>query len=810
MKNAFGNSVLILLTLSACGPKLVENKKPAVETPKAPTMESAKISSFASEGFATENIVKRTTTEDQIRRSEFLLDISKIKRTEQWNLKAKQNYLETEKSIPSKKLDYANSTYLDLVFKQIGQDVRSSVKQVDKKITADTDKVIAMIRKEQHTTLILVPESTLLQKIEVTQTFLDTITQNVKKMDIIPEFKESFASELKQQSQKLLNEAKAFDAELAKAETLGAGLKAITDYIEQNSTELNAEDRVSLEQGLNLASVLNSLDDAKSGLQAISLVWQLLNEGQRTEYFKAANEKLYNFLSERSAEDIQCLTEKNCKGLKNTIVLNIGVYPAIEEFGIKNIADLINKKGVLFLLTKVNHGANDSLLKVGETIADQVLTSVNQKRATLDQFKDGLRENLSLGLENYFLSQKIKATNIYVVDSQKIILDFETQATNMRTKLKYLSLMNGDDDKNKKVQLQFEVVEGLTSLPLFSKSPEGESKTIQNDVAEIILNPQPRQYLKSAASKHSEINLNQQSALLLTTAFALNELADWKSTSFDEGITQIKAAQILTQFKSDALNKEFFSKADLISIVLSLSSQTLKLMQSDYSAVILINNQNQLIPIQNLNDVTSGPVVLAAATDFKDGQRAPIVHAGDLSLLLSAMLQFYESTEGIDQTQSEFLLKEREGKPTLLAELMAARESIRLLIIATSNFVSNQLIQPNGLIAKSILLNGNLKAVEEFELVDQTRAIEALVKAYELTKLDVYLWTAQKIYQSMNRILYSDKTNFYQMNMDSEIATGVDSTQLLETYKNLLSLKQYLSDVDQIQFENIFASWLKS
>lgn len=249
--------------------------------------------------------------------------------------------------------------------------------------------------------------------------------------------------------------------------------------------------------------------------------------------------------------------------------------------------------------------------------------------------------------------------------------------------------------------------------------------------------------------------------------------------------------------------------ADLTAVTLSIASQVLTLMQSEDSPLVLVDNQNQILPVQSMA-VSVGPIALAAATDFKKGLRVPTAKASDLGDFLNAMSIFYQATEDIEKTQSQFLLQKNDNGRSLLEEAVGARQQIKLLVVAVANFISNQLIQSNGLVSKSIALNENLKPQAKYELLDQTRAIESLIKAYELTRIDVYLWTAKNIYYSMNRLLYSDKMKFYQQSTDDEVQSGIDMTKLLETYKNLLPLRLYLSPEEQDQFENIFSSWLKT
>jgi len=805
MKTLF--TTLALLLLFSCGPKLEEKQRTEISLPNGQRFHDTAITSYADEDFVKENIVNRSDVQDSLKQIEMMFSIKDFQPTSEWSKRIELQYQDLEKKNARKKVAYASSVYLDLVYDQIIGEVSSTVKSTDQKIAADTKKVVELIRKIQKDSLQLKLESSLKDKLTATQNFLNTLTAEVKKMNIIADFKDAFKAELKQQGQNLLNAAIQLDDDLVRADSLQSSLKIITSFIEKTSTQINADDQANLKLGLQLADTLSSMNDAQTGLQALALVWTLLNDQQKVQYFKEANENLYSFLAKKSPEDIQCMCEKSCKGFKTKIILNLGVYPAIEKFGLQNITDLINQKSLNFVNQKVNQVAFDTLAKIGEEITQRVLATVTQKRNDLGQFKDNLRSNLSKGLEQEFTKQKVKTPSVFLVDEQNLLLDLDTQSSYLRDKAKSLAFVS---DQGKMLQTQFEIVEGFLNLPLFSQSPETNEKTLQSDLVELLLNPEPRQFLKSLTNNKSEVNLKQQSELLLTASTLLDQLADWKTSSFDTALSTIKADKIITQFKSKDLDRSFFPKTDLTAVTLSIASQVLSLMQSEQSMLVLVDNQNQILPVQKISDQSAGPIALAAATDFKKGLRIPTAKASDLGELLNAMSAFYRATEDIEKTKSTFLLQKNGNGKSLLEEAVAARQDIKLLMVAIANFISNQLIQANGLISKSIALNENLKPLEKYELLDQTRAIDALMKAYDLTKIDVYLWTAKNIYYSMNRLLYSDKIKFYQQSTEDEVQTGIDRTKLLETYKDLLPLKSYLSPEEQAQFEKIFEAWLKA
>lgn len=800
----FSLAITILMVMS-CSPKVEDASHAPLIMPLGSRFQDSLITDFADAEFTSENVIKEVDTKSRLKQIEAMADIAVQPNKADWKKKTLDHFQNPAEKFSSMQLDSSQSSYLNLVYAHIRADVNSSIGDVDKRISKDTDKVVAFVREKQNKMLPMTLESSLKEKLIWAELFLKSLTADIKKMNLLPEFKSTFVTELDLQREQLLTPSFQLEESLARAETLESCLISIALFLEKTSTQLTAEDQANLAKAMELSTVVRNMNDAPTGLQALALVWTLLDENQREASFKESSPDLYAFLVDKSADDIHCLTEKNCRGIKTKIVLSLGVYPAIKKFGVQNIAALINQKGHAYIMTKANEIAFIQLQKSGEIITDKILQSVAKKKIEIGDFKDHLRENLSTGFDQLFNNIKDNSLNTWLVDSQNSILDLETQTIFLRNKIKTLSWLNKSKQLNR---TQFEIIENLMSLPVFSKSPSHNLMLLQNDVVDLISNPEPRQYLDSLGSTSTEIKLKNQTAMLLTTSLALRELTDWKQTSFDEGLSKIQADQILTQFKSKSLAQPFFAKKDLLAIVLSVAGQTLKLLQSEYSPLILVNNQNELIPIQKLADENVGPIALAAATDFKLGKRVQEVRTADLSEFMMSLIQFYSATQGIEQTQSERLKHTDKENSSLLNQLIDARSTLKKLIIANANFISNQLIQSNGLVSKSISLSENLKAMQKYNLTDQTKAIEALVRAYEITDIDVYLWTAQDIYYSMNRSLYSSKMKFYQLNTTNQIQSGIDYTTVLETYKSLLKLKPYLNYKGQLQFENIYAAWL--
>ena len=542
------------------------------------------------------------------------------------------------------------------------------------------------------------------------------------------------------------------------------------------------------------------------------MVWTILEPQQRELMIKPENAELYNFLAGKGERDINCLAERNCESFVTNIILNVGVYPAIEKYGIINLKNTLNQKSRDFVIAKVNQVAFDSLTILGETIVTEVTATVQAKRTDLKNFDKNLNQVLKTNFSNYMTAKSITGMQSYLMDENDAKSNLTAQTLLIRNKLNFLIVST---ETNTLTKNQFEILELTLRLPEFSKALDTNTVITKPELVTLLIEPKPRQYLHDGKSSEI-ISLQDQTDALITTAKIIRELADWKTSSFDENLSSIQAKEIITEFTTAELDKSFFSKADLLALALSVSSETLKLLEDPKSPLVLIDNDQKIVLIKDFN-AESSAIALAAATDFKLEVRSSIIKAQDLSRFQIALIDFYAATTGLEKTASAVLRKESQGQISLLNQVLAARKKIKTLVVAIGNFLSNQMMQNNGLVLSELTLSPDQnisKAVQtdllSFDLKTQTAAVEALVRTYEMTDIDVYLWSAQDIYYSMNQQLFEPKIKFYKMNLkDSNfLQTKISVIDLTDIYKNLLSLKPYLSGDSQDQLENIFQGWL--
>ena len=492
--------------------------------------------------------------------------------------------------------------------------------------------------------------------------------------------------------------------------------------------------------------------------------------------------------------------------------MNVGVYPAIQKYGIENLKNTLNQKSRDFVLAKVNQVAFDSLTSLGETIVTEVSATIKTKITDLKNFDKNLNQVLKTNFANYLSTKAITGLQSSLIAEADVKANLTAQTLLIRNKLNALDLNVETKDLTKN---QFEILELTLRLPEFSKSLDNNTVLLRPELVNLLIEPKPRQYLLDGKSSEI-ISLQDQTNLLLTTTKIIRELVDWKTSSFDENLSAIQAKEIITEFSTPELDKSFFAKADLLALALSVSSQTLKLLEDEKSPLVLIDNDQKIVLIKDFNEQSSA-IALAAATDFKLDVRSNTINAKDLSRFQIALIEFYTATSGLEKTTSVVLRKEAPGQVSLLNQVLAARKKIKTLVVAIGNFLSNQMMQKNGLVLSEFSLSSDAVTSKSaqtdsisYNLLVQTAAVEALVRTYEMTDIDVYLWSAQDIYYSMNQQMFDFELKFYKLDSSGPdfLQTKMTGVDLTTTYKNLLSLKPYLTGDSQDQLENIFQGWL--
>lgn len=786
---------LLVGAFSACAPKVetVELKKPMTPELLSKDVSLQKLYSrpFASVSFALKNLSANDAISlDSIQN---LFEIGAQLDDQNASEKAAENFqkFKSENSFIQK--NYQDSYYLQLVEEQTRTKIKNSVSALEKQILSDTNKIIDFIphvAKQQLTALT--KESTLTDQLTATNQFLNQLIQTIQKQNIYPELKEKIVENLNSQSSSFIQKVSSFNSEYNQLNWLSEKLKILDLKLSELQVELDPETISSLSSGQKLAVSIDQVSDSATALQTLALTWQILNVEERILYFKSANEKLYELFNKKEEKDIDCLIQGNCKGLISKLVLKLGVYPALEDYGIQKIQIDINQAAINFLNQKINSIAFTKIQQLPLIIQNEIQTSVEKNLGGLQSFQKNFKKNLAAGLSQTLKTEKI---DLYLKSKNLILNDQVLMMMN--------DLYSLPHSYNKQKQ-QFNLIENVLSLIDFSNQKKSLLKYGITEYLKTI----PEIFLLSEIETSSKselkniIKVSDQAQALKFLSLMISATADWKSGPYQSGLTDLTAQNLISDFNSDQLNDKVFPQLDLLNICFSMTAQILKQFQSEKSLIYLINNQNLRIPIHvYLSDKNPTTLALAAASDQINNRILDTTKAKDIALLIEALSQFSEATKGFMNSQSALL-----QQPEIQNQILAAQKNIDLLILTLANFLSSQMIGPDHFIADSYDFETQTRS-ENYSLKNQVLAIHALTLAFERTGIDLYLFSAKEIYYALNTKFYDPEIKFYKNNLHTISAESNRRDVVTETLNHLLPLRKHLSLASQIQFDRIFENW---
>jgi hypothetical protein len=802
----FANSFISLIMagiIFSCAPKVQDSELKKPDVPELKTNDVA-LNQIYKSPFATVNWtikkldLKKTFSQTQIQTlfeiSEKLSDLNaNEKAIDLFNLRQNEN-LTQQKNVTK---EYKNTYYLQLVEEQTRKSLKKSVSDIEQQLLDDTDQIDKIIDSAANNSVNKSkPENDLATHIQIAKHLITEITDKIQATDLFAELKKQTVEQIKLQADHYISVADDFNSQSAPLTILTLKIKLIETYLEKLNITLEGVDQQSLQSGKKLGASIDAIADSKNALQTLALTWQMLTVEDRDQYFKPANQKLYDLLNKKSDKDIQCLTDGNCTGLISKIILNIGVYPALDSYGIDKIKSDLNQAAIGYLNRKINAIAFEKLNTLTAKMKTDIRASVEKNITDVQKFKDNFKINLATGLKNKLNST---ALNLYVLsDAQSDSVLLQEQLTLATNELYTLPTATAEQIKNK----QFNLIEKVISLIDFSNQKQ---TLLQNGLTDFLKNPKELFLTSELKNTTNTILIKDQAASLKFLSQMITATADWKPGPFDHGLVEINAQDLISDFKSDQLNQSLFPKASLFNICFSYAVQVLKQIQSEKSLVYLVDNDSQRIPISDYLSGKNHPTVaLGAASDQKNNRLTNKTNAADLADLIGALSAFSAATKDIEQSQSEIL-----NDPAVKAQILSANKNVNLLILTLSNFISSQMVGPKNLVADNYDFESKQLGTT-YSLQSQVAAIHALVKAYETTGIDIYLLSAKELYYALNKNYFDPQLKFYKTNMadKSENTSGAQlNSDVLNTLNQLLPLRKYLVLSSQVQFDRIFENW---
>lgn len=816
------NSLILTLSLSVVSCQLKVEPPPAKNL-KVPMLESQDTNllkkmakPFSDYKWAKNNLAVAQDSEALLTQSLSLKKVSLMFGDSVSFDLAKDLFKEYKNKSQFKTNSLSNSEYLTLVTQESDEALSQGLSATEQRVLADTEIVKKIVLDEGQNLKLVQPELEFEKQLEFAHNYINQVILKIETYELFPELKTEVLSQLKQQSQAQLSPAQQLSIKLQKATLFGEAIQNIQAYVKAEQTQLDPTDELKLTQSVKLAQMTEAIQDEKSALAALTMAWSMLNDEERIKSFKSANEKLYDYLKKQSDKEIACFITESCKGFFKKIVLNVGVYPALKDYGLENIKKTLNTEALLAARLSVQKNAASTLKNLPLSISTQLETSVQQKLTALYQFKQNFQSQLALGIsKNLGFSQ----SNLFYSENT---VTFAGQFQKNYAQAQFVTTLD--------TEAQFNLIENM--LLFFSRGTALNFQTTSAEpIKDVLVKAEPRVYKNREST---EIKALDQMWSLRFYSKMISLLADWKETLYDQGLSKLSVQSFITDFKSPELERSLFPKSDLLGISVSLAAQTLKQFQTEFSPIYLIGKDNLRVSLKDYlaqsNQPASTVLVQAAVSDLTENRLSETTKLSDMNETLLALNEFYQATFEIEKSPSAIL-----QDPNLRQDLLNSRQQVKLITLALANFISNKLIddQRKTLFSEyhfSAVTNENSQTAEAnnlqtqtaaqiasqavaqirtpaYLLSDYTNTIEALMTAYDITGIEIYKLTAIELYYTINRVFYNSVIRFYSTSLLQAPLPPVDKTVVLKTLSQVGLVRPYLPLTSQIQFDRIFENW---
>jgi len=684
------------------------------------------------------------------------------------------------------------------------------------------------------------------------EAFTQLVLADIPSIQMPKIVEEGFTTELIKATDPVFADLRVVIEELKAVTTLNQLLTVVESTVVKFKVTLEPETLQSMTQGRKLAQGLDQMQDAQDALSVIVEVWAMLTPQERLEKIKPANDELYSFLSHQDSRELACLRTRGCLGgLIDGVVKKVFILPKIENYGVRNIKQELNQQTMDYVLKTIATMAEDYIKELPRTFAEgidaawtakvgrmmavradfqpyvtrvagvwskKVLPSTEGKIAGFETSRIDISANSQRELyvkahgKAYELSGEVAGAamgataallgNTQSRDAGRDSLGFRTALSQINKLVAFSGYRNTHD----------KIVPGLLSpvnhtnrLLDITNFEEAKDARYSFRVPDLVNLKDPF-VADPRLNYEKDFSVAGLAAQLKGLSQSLRFTADWKKSSFDDFLTPIKA-QDLTQDATDpALQQSLFPKDMLFALNVGTVSVLLQDLIKKSTPIFMLTLEDNVLWADKYAD-SKETAIMAGAVNIKNGQRSNEVSSRDVALLILGLSEFIENLDGVEQTKSPLLLTKNIHGNLPLEAVVNGKRDLSKLIIALSNFLSKKMRTPESLVVSSFALDRKKLSGNSVIRVDtQAVVARALLKAYRISGIEAYLWSAQEIYFAMNKSLYSVKKEFYVNSDGSELSFP----EKVNTLRTLSEIKPYVPVESQQQLQKIIDPWLEA
>lgn len=822
--------ILTSVVLISCAPKVQERKFTVPKAELGPRLSDVDLG--LDEKSKSQKVIdwsSLTYTSDYFKVIEDLYKIGSLRQNQ--NFKDIGLQLADKYYSKSSQVEFSNSPYIEAATYNAKIEIASTLEEVLNELRKGKSDLTTVLNNTYNKLDWPTGEITTTEFVGKMKQFFDLLNVEIKSANLYPPLAQTLDKEIPAEVNPLLTSGEEIARKIDSTSSFIELNSLIQQAISEFQLELDPDKKEQIDNGNKISNLLQ-FKDAQGALTLIVEIWNTLTQEERIENFKTTSVELYKYLKKQSDSDLRCLAKTNCARIIKVFEKKVFVLPKLRKYGLEKLRRTINESALIYAKNQIKIVLPQTYPEILKFTDSKIQDRIDLKIDEILQIQEnpeGFIQDLvdTWSITNLFASQgKIyslegQSLKVNVSDDNtiKLLLMDQNKSTpatlgNSLSSSSFI-LQSGQNYKYQN-QLILSQINKLLALSGF-KDHSGlhipgsffstDKSLPEFDIEKLTSYTQPF-YIQNLFNIDTKFRIYQntdtasmsvenQAQLLNGLSKFIYYFSDWNKTAFDQQLGNVRIKDILPELDNDAANKSLFPKESLVALALGNAAVLLKNLTKELSPLFLMSVSNKILwSDEYLKTDNFDTTVTAGIVDIVNSQRQSVVYAKSVSEYLIALTEFYKSITGIQNTNSAYIKNS-------IDDLLDGKQKIKLLIIALSNYISHDLMNLNFQIKTSSLSS-------EVKVSDQFAAIEALVSSYEITGIDVYLWSAMEIYYSMNNRNFNKTLGFYLNNNSTSEINKINALSISEGLAALNKLYAYLPSASQAQLNRVMLPWFSS
>lgn len=698
------------------------------------------------------------------------------------------------RSLPGERVPLAKSDYADLMAEQTEAEV---LKKLDEMLPA-VRRAPAILRQA------LLAQGAPLGRNEVPEFdealsralgFVNAFQARVPSLNIAFAVQSGLKEELAKRLPPLQQQAQKAIRDLKTAKKLVDAMNVVSQFLKESGLALSADTMARLTAGRKLGAAMDAYVDAPGALSVIIDIWRYLEPADRKSVFEPASPELYDYLKDQDDDGLDCLKNPDCPSFTKWLAKKIRIEPQLRAYGLEKLRAEMNVQGAAAARKEVRKAIAEQLRALPRTLADMIDEEVAARLVPFERLR-----------KNYAGEMRARFTQWSAAALEKN----GPSVLNLRPVRAKVSLSGTADIRLKWAATPTETLENVGSssavAPLFWRSAglsvAERRAALLSEVAFV-----SREYRRAGRGKgpvtSTVVSARSHAEIVRGLSRLANVFRAPGRDAIDELVGGFRAADLFPEVDVEELDRPLFPKEAFSALSFASVGEHLETITQERSQVFLVDLEGRVTWANDFEFGAGTEAIMAGVVDRSGDVRAAVVRAEDVARYLLALCEFLESTRGIENSESSYLITPDNQGRVPRDRIVAAKSQIRLLVLGLANYLSHQFRAGGDLVVSRLDVDTQRPVDGRVTALDQALTVRALLAASRTLDIDLYRWEAVDLISAMNRDLFRKEKGFYAG--DGE--TAVKPPDLLEFLRAFEDVGPYLGDASRAQLTKLSRPW---